>query len=150
MIRRLLLLLLGALTFWVLVAVPARALGGGEAAVVYSGTALLLCVVPMAGTLAWTSWSLRQGPEQQMAAVLGGTGLRMFLVLGAGWLVYSSFPYYQQQPGFYIWLVVCYVFTLALDIGLILTSRPEMKDAPGVAEKTAEAPSPPASKISVK
>src|SRR5437588_649327 len=37
--RRLLLLLGGVLAFWVLLAVPARWLGGGDRAVVYSGAA---------------------------------------------------------------------------------------------------------------
>jgi hypothetical protein len=140
LIRRLLLLLLGTLTFWVLVAVPARALGGGNAAVVLSGTALLLCIVPMAGTLAWTDWALRQGPERQMVAVLGGTGLRMFVVLAGGWLLHSTVPYYQQHPGFWMWLVVCYLFALTLDMILILAGRPVSKVEPDATGKTTEAP----------
>jgi hypothetical protein len=139
-LRRLLLLLLGTLTFWVLTAVPARALGGGEAAVVLSGTALLLCVVPMAGTLVWTDWSLRQGPEHQMTAILGGTGLRMFLVLAGGCLLYATIPYYQKYPGFWIWVVVCYLFTLALDMTLILIGRPAAQGAPAQGRQTAEEP----------
>ena len=35
-----------ALAFWLLVGLPARWLGGGDLAVLYSGTAALLCLVP--------------------------------------------------------------------------------------------------------
>jgi len=57
--------------------------------------------------------------------VLGGTGVRMFFVLLAGWMLYQYVPYYQQQSSFLIWLGVGYLFVLALDMTLLLASRPE-------------------------
>src|SRR5436305_1019600 len=78
-----------------LAGLPARALGGGDAALVYSGTALLLCLAPMALTLAWADRALAGPPEQQLLLVLGGTGLRLALVLGAGGALFVWAPYYQ-------------------------------------------------------
>jgi hypothetical protein len=120
-----LLLLFGAAgAFWLLAGLPARLLGGGDAALVYSGTALLLCLVPAALTLAWAGRALQGTPDQQLALVLGGTGLRLFLVLGAAWLLYEFVPYYREHAGFWVWLLVCYLFTLALDLALMLAGRP--------------------------
>jgi len=116
-----------SLAFWLLAGLPARLLGGGDAALVHSGTALLLCLVPMALTLVWGGWALSRGPEEQLVLVLGGTGLRMFLVLAAGWALYTWAPYYRDQVAFLIWLLVCYLFTLALDLALLLGGRPEPK-----------------------
>jgi hypothetical protein len=125
--RRLLLLFAASAAFWLLVALPARHLGGGDAAAVYSGTALLLCLVPAAMTLLWAGWALKKSPEQQLALVLGGTGMRMFVVLGAGWALFALVPYYHEHNGFWAWLLVCYLFTLALEMALLLAGRPPAK-----------------------
>jgi hypothetical protein len=122
--RRVLLLIAGSLAFWLLVALPARALGGGDAAIVFSGTALLLCLVPAVGTLIWAAWGLKEHPEQQVTVIVGGSGLRMFFVLCAGLLISKCVPYYEEQTSFWIWLLVFYCFTLALEMGLMLTVRP--------------------------
>jgi hypothetical protein len=124
LIRRLLLLLTGSLAFWVLAGVPARHLGGGDAALVYSGTALLLCLVPAAATLVWAGKALQGTVDQQLVLVLGGTGIRMFAVLGAAWLLYEWVPYYRAHAGFWVWILVCYLFTLTLDVALMLSVRP--------------------------
>jgi hypothetical protein len=124
LIRRLLLLVSGSLAFWVLVGIPARLLGGGDAALVYSGTALLLCLVPAAVTLAWAGQALKGTVDQQLALVLGGTGLRMFTVLGAAWVLYEWVPYYRLSAGFWVWVLVSYLFTLALELTLLLAGRP--------------------------
>ncbi len=125
MIRRLLFLVGGCGAFWLLVGLPARQLGGGDAALVFIGTALLLCLVPAIVTLLWGERAFRQSPDKQLILVLGGTGVRMAFVLLAGWALFQWVPYYQGQAGFLIWLVVCYLFTLALDMTLLLVGRPE-------------------------
>ena len=125
MIRRLLFLLGGCAAFCLLVGLPARHLGGGDAAVVFIATALALCLLPAVITLLWGERALRQNVDQQLVMVLGGTGVRMAFVLLAGWALYQYVPYYQRQSGFLIWLAVCYLFTLALDMTLLLTGRPE-------------------------
>jgi hypothetical protein len=124
-IRRLLFLVGGSSAFWLLVGLPARHLGGGDAAVVFLGTALLLCLAPGIATLVWGERALRQSPDKQLILVLGGTGVRMAFVLLAGWMLYLWAPYYQQQASFLIWLLVGYVFTLALDMTLLLAGRSE-------------------------
>lgn len=124
MIRRLLFLFGGCAAFGLLVALPARHLGGGDSAVVYIGTALLLCVVPAAVTLIWGETALRQTAEKQLVLLAGGTGFRMAFVLLAGWTLYQWVPYYERS-GFLIWLAVCYLFTLALDMALLLAGRPD-------------------------
>jgi hypothetical protein len=125
-IRRLLLLVGGTAAFWLIVGLPARYLGGGDTAIAYLGTALLLCLAPGMVTLIWGESAFKQSPDQQLILVLGGTGLRMFFVLLAGWALFVWLPYYQQQS-FLIWLLVGYLFTLALDLTLLLAGRPEAR-----------------------
>ncbi len=137
MIRRLLILLCGTLAFWVVTVLPFRALSEdsarGYAAVAYGGLAALLCLVPSVGTLLWSYWGLKQSPEHQLAAVLGGTGLRMAFVLAAGIGLYRNVPYLREYPGFWPWVLVMYLFTLALEMGVLLIGR----SAPGVPVETA-------------
>jgi hypothetical protein len=124
LIRRLLLLLAGCMAFWVIAGIPARLLGGGAAALTYSGTALLLCLVPAAVTLVWAGKALQGTIDQQLVLVLGGTGMRLFAVLGTAWLLYEWVPPYREHPGFWIWILDCYLFTRALDRALLLAGRP--------------------------
>jgi hypothetical protein len=120
---RLLLLIGGVGAFWLLTALPARHLGGGDLAVVYGGTAALLCLVPAVVTLAWAGWAFRRDAQQQLTMVLGGTGVRLFGVLLVAFLLTQYVPLYQQG-GFWTWLLVNYLFVLALEMGLVLTARP--------------------------
>ena len=119
--RNLAILLAGGVTSWLLLAYPAQLLGG-EAMVVLSAVACLLCLVPAAATLVWSQWALQSTPEQQLLAVLGGTGVRMVFVVGAGIAIFLLSEYFHRT-GFLIWVVVFYLITLALEIGLLLKSR---------------------------
>lgn len=125
MIRRLLLMFGGCAAFCLLVGLPARHLGGGDRALVFIATALLLCLAPSCATLLWGYRALRQSADQQLVMVMGGTGIRMAFALLGGWALHQCVPYYQQQSAFLIWLAVCYLFTLALDITVLLADRPE-------------------------
>jgi hypothetical protein len=116
-------LITGSATFWLLTALPARILGGGDDAIALSGTAMLLCLVPGVGTLAWAEWTRKRMPQHMPIAVLGGTGVRMFVVLGTGLLLYETAPHYEGKTGFWIWILVFYLFTLALEIGQVLTGN---------------------------
>jgi hypothetical protein len=126
--RRLLFLVGGCAAFWLLVGLPARQLGGGDAALVFLGTALLLCLAPAILTLVWGERAFRQSADKQLVLVLGGSGVRIVFVLLTGWTLYLSAPYYQRQNGFLIWLVVGYLFTLALDVTLLLAGRPDTQE----------------------
>ncbi len=127
MIGRLLLLIGGALAFWLLVGLPARALGGGDQAFVFCGAAVLLCLPPMIATLVWAEFALNKDPQQQLLMVLGGTGLRMFFVIAGGMVLYLFIPYFKDQITFWLWVMVVYPVTLALDVALILCGRPPVK-----------------------
>ena len=119
--RRLVLMVGGTLAFWLLLAYPAHLIGGGRA-VAYSATAMALCVVPAALTLAWAQRALAGSPGEQLTMVLGGTGLRMAFVLGAGLALYLTIPYYQDL-GFWVGVLVFYLFTLGWEMVLLVIGR---------------------------
>jgi len=120
---RLLVLIGLTLAFWVLAALPARWLGGGDLALLYSGTAVLLCLVPGVVALLWTGFSPPQ-PEQQLLATLASTGVRMFFVLGVTFLLLVNVDPYRGSVAFAIWVLVFYLCTLALETLLVLANRP--------------------------
>lgn len=129
MTRRLVLLIAGSLVLWLLLAVPARYWWGDDTAV-RAGVALLLCLVPAVVTMLVTEWALARSAEQQLAAVLGSTGARMFLVLGAAFGLYQWAPYFGAGS-FLAWVVIFYLATLALEIGLLLSGRSAVKPSAG-------------------
>jgi hypothetical protein len=111
----------GAMAVWLLLLYPARELGG-EHAVLFATVALLLCLVPTVATLVWTRWATQQSAEQQMVAVLGGTGVRMGVVLVSGLILYRWVPSFAHM-GFLFWLLVFYLVTLALEVTLLITGH---------------------------
>jgi hypothetical protein len=121
--RRLLWLLGGGLLFWLLTAWPARWLGGGDAALVYCATAVVLCLIPGVLTLVWASLVWNQ-PEMHLLAVMGGTAIRISFVMLAAFLLESSVPYFREQAGFWLWVLAAYLFTLPLEMVLLLVGRP--------------------------
>jgi hypothetical protein len=122
-IRRVLYLIGGSLACWLLTVLLAWTVGGGNVAVAYSGTAILLCLLPAVGTLTWAEWTRSRDPEQFAIAVLGGTAVRMLFVLGIGLLLNLTVPYFQETS-FWIWVLGAYLFTLALELALILAGKP--------------------------
>jgi hypothetical protein len=126
--RRLLLLVAGALALWVPAAFAARGLGGGDDALLFSGVAEALCLVPMALALVAVEWSRRQDPGLQVLVVLACSGLRMMLVLGVGLVLTVAAPEFRR-PAFWVWLLAVYLVTLALDVALMVGGRPKAPDA---------------------
>jgi hypothetical protein len=87
-------------------------------------TALVLCLVPAVATFLWTSWGMKQSPEQQLTAALGGTGVRLFVVLGIGLLLTTTVPYLEQHlEAFWLWVLGCYLTALALEIFLLVRAQ---------------------------
>jgi hypothetical protein len=124
----------GTLLCWGAVAYPAYLLGG-ESAVVFSAAAAGLCLVPALATLAWAEGVYRQSPEQYLLMVLGGTGVRLFAVLGGAVALNRALTYFQR-PGFLPWVGLFYLLTLALEMTLMLAGRtktvaPARTPAPG-------------------
>lgn len=91
----------------------------GESAVIQSAAAMLLCLVPAVGTMAWALAVRSRSSGEQMLAMLGGVGLRMFLVLGLGLAAYHAVPLLQSEA-FWIWLLVFYLVTLGLEMMMVL------------------------------
>jgi len=114
-------LIVGTLILWVVVAYPAFLLGG-ESGLLLSASAAGLCLIPTALTLLLDGWSGGQPPEQQLVVAMGGTGVRMGVVLGAGLLLYLTVPFFARQ-GFWLWILLFYLFTLALEMVLIVRGK---------------------------
>jgi hypothetical protein len=119
-------LVLGLLLFWLLVAYPVYRLWG-EQVFIYTAVAAALCLLPTAVTLVWGRWALRQSPQQQLVMVMGGTGVRMAVVLTGG-LLLNMLDYFQRQS-FWASLLVFYLFSLALEMLLLVTGRAEASDS---------------------
>jgi hypothetical protein len=127
--KRVGLLITVTLTAWALIAYPARLLWGDDA-LVYSAVAAALCLVPTALTMLWAGWATRQSPEQQLMMVLGGTGVRMGVVLGVGLMLYSWVPLFGQQS-FWVWVLLFYLLTLALEMVLVVKGQPAADEPRG-------------------
>jgi hypothetical protein len=121
--RRLVYLIACSVGLWLVVAYPALYLGG-EAELLYSTVALGLCLVPAAGTLAWLDSVAEPSSEQRLFIVLGGTGLRMTVVLGVGLALYRFVPFFGRAS-FWLWVLAFYLLTLTLEIAFLLAIRPE-------------------------
>ena len=121
----------GSIAFWALLALPARFIWG-DSALTVSAVAAVLCLVPAAATFVWAAWAYRQPIEKQLAMVLGGTGVRLFVVLGGAYALNSSVPYLREHetPGFLAWVLVFYLFTLMLETALSVSSRPAAEPLP--------------------
>jgi hypothetical protein len=128
--QRLFLLSAGTLLLWVATALPVWLLGG-EWALLHAGTAALLCLVPCLLTLVWVERTGQKQPQQMLLAALGATGVRMFGVLGVGIVLVQAVPPFRGQDGFLIWLLIFYLFTLALEMTLLLTARPSPDGSAG-------------------
>lgn len=127
--RTLALLVLGSLACWLVLAYPAWR-WGGEATLAFSAVAGLLCLVPSSATLVW-AWRAQRGvPEEQLIAVLGGTAVRMGVVVAAGMAIYHGFPYFHHQS-FWLWVIAFYLFTLTLEMSLLLTRHRRDAARPG-------------------
>jgi hypothetical protein len=126
---RILFLVGGVLAFWLLVALPMRAFGGGDAVVAATLILALLCLVPAALTLFVADRALGGPPEQRLLVVFGGTGFRMLFVLAGGWFLRSQVPFLRDQPGYWLWLVVFYLVTLGLEVALLLAGGRAESDA---------------------
>jgi hypothetical protein len=108
----------------------------GDTAIVYSAVAMLLCLAPTVVTLLWAGWAYNQSPEQQLWLILGGTGVRMGLVLGVGLALSSFVPFFEQQS-FWAWILVFYLLTLAIEVALVVQSQSAAKAPREAAEPVA-------------
>ncbi len=129
--RQLVPLLLGSLGIWLLLAFPAWLLIG-DVALLDTVVACGLCLAPMMATMLWCHWSLGGAPEQQLLAVLGGTSVRLVIVIAGGIGLNRSVEA-LHRPAFLLWVVVFYLATLTLEIVLVVrrqTIAEQLSSAP--------------------
>ena len=127
MIARLLTFIGATWILWLLLGLPFRFLNEdrayGDAMMIYGGVAALICLIPGSLTLWWGSRPNIQ-PREQVLVMFGSTGLRIMGVFGLGILLFFTVPYLRVHRGFWLWVLVFYLFTLALEMMLIVRSRP--------------------------
>ena len=131
MIRRLGVFVGASLAFWAVLAYPARRLGGDEA-LAYTAIAALLCLVPAALTLLLAQQANGQAPGNALLMLLGGTGIRMAVVLGAGIAIcLLGLPGLGEVNvvAFWVWVLVFYLFSLAFEVTLVVTGRTTAREA---------------------
>jgi hypothetical protein len=118
----------GTLAFGVVVAIAARA-AWGDTAVIYAATATALCLIPAALTFVGTTLTASQSADKQLIMMMGGTGLRLAVVLAGGFVLVQWVPYYRDDhtPGFWVYVGVLYLFTLALETVLTVAGWPGVK-----------------------
>src|SRR6266480_4905920 len=115
--RRPLLLVAGCAWIWLLLAPVAYVLDP-EWGLVHSAVAAAICLLPTVATLLWCDRVLGNSPEMQLAAVFGGTGVRMAVVVGAALALYSSLEEFRLGR-FWVWIVVFYLVSLTLEMILL-------------------------------
>src|SRR4051812_33595085 len=113
MIRDLTLLVVGVGGVAVVAVGPALWYGVGDV-LLLAGAAVGVCLTPAALTLAWSSWASRGSPERQLLAVMGGTVVRMLVVLGAGMVLFQAVPA-LHRTSFWIWVIGFYLTTLTIE-----------------------------------
>ena len=117
--KGLLCLIGGTVGFWGLASYGAHQLWPDDPTLMWSTTAASLCLLPTALTLVWTRWAYRGQPEQQLLAVFGGTAVRMVFVIAAGMVLFLGVKGFEFQR-FWLFVVVYYLFTLALEMVLVV------------------------------
>jgi len=136
-LKRLMILIGATLCLWIILVIPARWAWGKET-VSQSGLAAFICLLPTALTLIWGSSAQRQSPERQLAMVLGSTGLRMITVLGLALIAFLSIAELHSM-GFWVWVLVFYLFTLALEM-VLLVREARYQQSPANSTNTKAAP----------
>jgi hypothetical protein len=130
MMRQLAILWIGCATIGLTLAGAGWLLAGGIG-LVDASIACVLCLVPMTATMIWCerAFALRtaNAPEQQLMAVLGGTGLRMLVVLAGGITLFHTVEA-LHRPAFLLMVVVFYLATLTLEIILVVRRQNRLAD----------------------
>ena len=124
MIRPILILIFGCFMFWAILAYPAFRLWATRG-LIESSVAASLCLLPSLLILIWEALASGTRPQDYLWLTMGGTGIRMGMVLGLGLLIGVLNPNFQQ-PSFLAWVLVFYLFTLALDIVVLLKVKPRI------------------------
>ncbi|MFO1094913.1 MAG: hypothetical protein U0992_16650 [Planctomycetaceae bacterium] len=125
-------LILATVCLWLAAAVPAWLLAGaaGLEGLTY---ALLLCLAP--GVVTLQILKSEDDPHQALKAMLLGFGLRMGVVF-AGILVLRLVRPDLGPREFYLWLVVGYLVTLAVETRQVLADDAQTRRTSGIGQPT--------------
>jgi hypothetical protein len=100
----------------------------GEPALLQSGVALALALVPAAATMIVVQ-RMGDSTENRMLAGLGSSGVRMAAVLGIGFLLFRTMP--ETFPlTFLYWLTLFYLTALAIEVSLLVRHGPDQAKTP--------------------
>ena len=112
-------LIVGTLAFGGALAIVSHYLWPDVPIPLFSLVAAGLCLVPTVITLVWAGRTGSQSPENQLFIVLGGTAVRMVLVLAVSLILYYTVPSFERMS-FWIVILVFYLFTLSLEVWILL------------------------------
>ncbi len=93
-----------------------------ENIVLQGGVPYALAAVPATLTMAWVCRG-HVAPDMQLLAALGGSGIRMGIALGGGYLLTTMLPE-SFDATFWLWLLWFYLGLLALEITLLVRQLP--------------------------
>ncbi len=102
----------------------------GPSAVTESSLAVVLCLAPAAITLAMGQFVLRQTPQLTLVFVVGSMALRMLAVLAGGLAILALVPTLAASR-FWVWVVVFYLLTIAVETTLLVRTCAPAGRAPG-------------------
>jgi hypothetical protein len=103
-----------------LLAFPAKWIWG-EGMLLQSAAAMALCLIPGLGIMTMAGRLTSGPPDWRIGLFLIGAIGRMAICLGLGAILFKKVPGLDDN-GFWIWLLVFYLLTLAVEVGLILQS----------------------------
>ena len=94
----------------------------GDDIAMQGGVPYALAAVPATLTMAWVCRG-QIAPDMQLLAALGGSGIRMGIALGGGYLLTTILPE-SFDATFWLWLLWFYLGLLALEITLLVRQLP--------------------------
>ena len=112
---------------WLLTCGPAFWIAGWRG-VYGSAAAATVCGVPGLATLVLYHWSCQKRSDRwRIAAILGGTIVRMVVVMGAGAILHATMEGFDLL-GFLIWLMLFYLASLTAEVLLLVRGEKSSAD----------------------
>jgi hypothetical protein len=89
----------------------------------HSAVAATLCLLAASIIFVWSHWTYIERPERRPFILLAGSGIRMGMVMSAGIILALLNPGFQEAS-FWVSVLVFYLFTLALEMVLLMAGWP--------------------------
>jgi hypothetical protein len=127
-IKRLAILLIGTVLFWVMLAYPVYRLTNHKG-LLNSAVAATLCLLPASITLIWSQRAVTAKSGHRSTVVLAASGIRMGTVVVTALVLALSNPVFEALS-FWISVLVFYLFTLTLEMFLLMAAWPTPTTCP--------------------